>query len=94
MDGARLFSVVPSVRIRGNENKLKQEVSHKHEEKLLYCEVTEPWNNLHREAMESSSLEIFKIHPNAFLCSLVKGICFRRGVVLDLHKSLPALMIL
>ena len=30
---------------------------------------TEQWNRLLREGVESPSLEIFKTHPDAFLCN-------------------------
>ena len=30
--------------------------------------VTEHWNRLHREAVESPSLEIFKTHLDTYLC--------------------------
>ena len=33
--------------------------------------VTEHWNRLPREVVESPSLEIFKIHPDEVLCSLL-----------------------
>jgi len=33
--------------------------------------VTEPWNRLPREVMESPSLEIFKTRLDAVLCSLL-----------------------
>jgi len=33
--------------------------------------VIEHWNRLPREVVESASLEIFKTHPDAVLCSLL-----------------------
>ena len=33
--------------------------------------VTEHWNRLPREAVESPSLEVFKTHLEAFLCNLL-----------------------
>ena len=49
--------------------------------------VTEHWNRLPREVVESSSMEIFKTHLNAYLC-------FGRGFGLDLLRSHPTPAIL
>jgi len=66
-DGARLFSVVPS-----NGHKLKQRKFRLNIMKNFFpLRVMEPWPRLPREAVESSSLEIFKTRLDKVLCSLL-----------------------
>jgi len=69
---AKLFSVVPSDRTRGNGHKVEQRKLQLNPRKNFFpLRVTEPWPRLPREAVESPSLEIFRIRLDKVLCSLL-----------------------
>ena len=95
-DGAKLFSLVPSDRTRGNRHKLKQRKFQLNMRKNFFpLRVTEPWSRLPREAVESPSLEIFQPRLDTVLCSLLWVTLLWQGVGLgDPQRSLSTLNIL
>ena len=90
-DGSKLFSVVRSDIKRCNGYKLNHRRFHRHMTKNFFMvRVTEHWNRLPREVVESP-LEIFKTCLDAMLCNMLS----EQGVRLDdLWRSLPTSTIL
>jgi len=63
---------MPSNRTRGTRHKLKHRKFLLNMRKNFFLlRVTEHWNRLPREVVESPSLEIFKTRLDAVLCSLL-----------------------
>ena len=70
MDEARLFLVVHSYRTRSSDLKLRKFCTNMRKNSFT-VRVTELWNRLPSEAVESPSVEILKTRMDAYLCDLL-----------------------
>ena len=78
MDEARFFLVAHNNRTRSNGLELEHYKSHTNMQKNFFMiRMMEHWHTLPREVVEYTSVEIFKTHPDAYLCNLS---CFSRGI--------------
>ena len=70
-DIANLFSVVCEDRTRGDGHKMEHRKFSTNMQKNFTVRVTEHWNRLPREGVQSPSLEIFKACLEAYLGNLL-----------------------
>jgi len=77
---AMLILVVPSNMTRGNGYKLEHRKFHLSRRKNFFTvRMTEHWNRLPREAVESPCLETLQICLDTFLCNLLQETTFAAG---------------
>ena len=79
VDGAKLLQLCLVTGHRGQWAQTgTQGVQYEHEGKFLTVKVTEHWNRLPREVVESPALEIFTTHLDTFLFNLSQGTFFSK----------------
>lgn len=66
-----LFSAVPSDRTRGSGHKPEHKKFHLSTKKIFTVSVTEQWNRLPGDTVQSPSPEILKSYLVIFLCNLL-----------------------
>ena len=72
MDETRLFLEVCSNRTRSSGLKLEHRKFHTNMWKNFFMvRLTEHWNRLPREVVESPSVEILKTHLDTYMCDLL-----------------------
>lgn len=91
-DGTRLFSVVLSDRTQDNGHKWKYKKLH-FRKKNCTVRVTEPWDRLPRETVESPSSEILKTQVDAVLSDLLWLTSPWRGGWMSQSPEVPSSLI-
>jgi len=65
-----------------NNRKLEHRMFHTNMQNLFTVRMMEHWNRFPGELVESPFMEIFKTCLDAYLCDLLQGTCFSRGLAL------------
>ena len=80
MDEARLFSVVCSNWMRSDGLKLQRRKLCTNKQKSFFTvRVTDHWERLPREVVESPPVKKLKTHLDAHLCDLLQGTALAAG---------------
>lgn len=81
MDEAGFFSAVHSNRTKVNRQKYCIGSFIIMRKSLFTVRVTKHSNRQPKNVVESPPLEVLKTHLDAFLCNLLYGLCFNRGLI-------------